>query len=180
MTEQEQLFSEGDWVFHLHHGVGQITGIEEKTLGDKTQKYYEVEARKGTFWISINKAESDRIRPVVNQEELEEALRIIKAPPQTMADKHTSRKSRISQVTNEGELSDFCALLRDLQARRVADKLNTTEQRAHRRLKKRIASEWSASSGKSLSEINKELNKIILSITSPEKSIQVLDEEQGD
>lgn len=169
MTEKEQVFSEGDWVYHLHHGVGQIKGIEEKTLGDETKKYYRVEAHNGIFWIAVGKTESDRIRPVANQEELHEALEILKAAPQVMGNKHTTRKSRIALVTNEGSLADFCSLLRDLQARRVAGKLNTTEQRAHRRLKERIASEWSASSKQELKDINKELNKIIRDISSPEK-----------
>ncbi len=174
MIEKEKLFSEGDWVFHLYHGVGQIKGIEEKTLGGETKKYYKVQARKGIFWIAINKAESDRIRPVVNQEELLEAIEILKAPPQVMGNKHTTRKSRIVQVTKDGDLHSFCALLRDLQARRVADKLNTTEQRALRSLKERIASEWAASSDNTVKDIKLELNKIIQGIPAPEKNLQVL------
>ena len=138
MTEKEKLFSEEDWVFHLFHGVGQVKGIEEKTLGGETKKYYKVEADKGTYWIAVNKMESER-------------------------------KARITQVTKDGDLISFCLLLRDLQARRVADKLNTTEQRAHRRLKKRITSEWAASSGKPLNIITKDLNKIIRDIPVPEK-----------
>jgi len=172
MPEKEQLFSEGDWVRHLFHGVGQIKGIEEKTLGEETHKYYKVQARKGTFWIDINQVESDRVRRVVNQEKLYEALIALKASPQTMSNKHTLRKSRITQVIKDGDLIGFCNLLRDLQARRVADKLNTTEQRAHRSLKKRIASEWSASSGETLNEINKELNEIIRSIPAPAKNLK--------
>lgn len=168
MSEKEKIFSEGDWVFHLYHGVGQIKGIEEKTLSGETKKYYKVEARKGTFWIPMSKTESDRIRLVASEEKLQEALKSLKKPPQIMANKHTTRKGRITQVTKEGDLTSFCTLLRDLQARRVADKLNTTEQRAHRRLKKRITSEWAASSGESISTVTKKLNKIIRDIPAPE------------
>jgi len=175
MSEEEKLFSKGDWVRHLYHGVGQITAIEEKTLGSETQKYYKVQAHqanKGTFWIAINKTENDRIRPVVDQTKLLKALEVLKAPPQMMSNKHTDRKGQITQVLKDGDLIGFCALLRDLQARRVANKLNTTEQRAHRSLKKRIASEWAASSGSELNDINKDLNEIIQNIPTPEKDSQ--------
>lgn len=167
MSEGEELFSKGDWVFHLYHGVGQIKGLEEKTLAGETKKYYEVEARNGTFWIPINKAESERIRHVANDQELKKAIETLKAIPRQMAQKHTSRKSRITQVTKEGDLIEFCSLLRDLQARRVADKLNTTEQRAHRKFKKIIASEWAASSGIPVSEANKKLNAILREVPVP-------------
>ncbi|MCJ7716527.1 MAG: hypothetical protein MUO54_08410, partial [Anaerolineales bacterium] len=68
----------------------------------------------------------------------------------------------------EGDLEGFCTLLRDLHAKRAADKLNTTEQRAHSNIKKKIASEWSATRDISLQEANKELNKILRKIKPPE------------
>ena len=174
MSEEEKLFSKGDWVRHLYHGVGQITDIEEKTLGSETQKYYKVQAHKGTFWIAINEAENDRIRPVVDQKRLHNALEVLKAPPQKMSNKHTARKGQITQVIKDGDLIGFCSLLRDLQARRVAGKLNTTEQRAHSSLKKRVASEWAASSGSELNDINKDLNEIIQNIPAPGKDARAL------
>jgi len=165
---KEQVFSEGDWVFHLYHGVGQVEGIEEKILDGESQVYYKVKARNGVFWVPVNKAESDRIRRVASEEELQNALDILQSPPEKMAPKHTTRKSRITQVTKDGDLEGFCALLRDLQAKRTSDKLNTTEQRAHRKLKKKIASEWSATRDIPLQEAKKKLNKILRDIEAPE------------
>ncbi|MFO7944652.1 MAG: CarD family transcriptional regulator [Anaerolineales bacterium] len=167
MTAEKKEFSKGDWVFHLYHGVGEIQGIEEKVLGDESETYYKVQARKGIYWIPITESESERIRPVVSNKDLKKALDILKSPPEKMADKHTTRKSRITQITKEGELEGFCALLRDLQGKRVRDKLNTTEQRAHRKLKKKIASEWAATKEISVREATKKLNKILRDI-SPE------------
>ncbi len=171
MTEEKRLYSKGDWVFHLYHGVGEIMGVEEKILGGESDTYYKVEARKGTYWIPIEEAESDRIRRVASEKELQSALDILQSPPEEMADKHTTRKSRITQVTKDGDLEGFCALLRDLQAKRVTDKLNTTEQRAHRKLKKKIASEWAATEDIAVREATKKLNKIL-------RDIESLDEEE--
>jgi len=165
MTEDKRLYSKGDWVFHLYHGVGEIQGVEEKSLGGENETYYKVKARKGVYWIPIEEAESERIRPVASEKDLDKALDILKSPPEEMADKHTTRKSRITTVTKEGDLEGFCALLRDLQAKRVTDKLNTTEQRAHRKLKKKIASEWAATKGIAVREATKELNSILREIS---------------
>jgi RNA polymerase-interacting CarD/CdnL/TRCF family regulator len=92
---------------------------------------------------------------------LQKAIIILESPPAIMDSKHTNRKNRINEVTTDGNLAGFCALLRDLHAKRSADKLNTTEQRAHSNIKKKIASEWSATQEISLQEANKELNKIL-------------------
>lgn len=167
MAEEKRRYAKGDWVFHLYHGVGEVQGIEEKTLGGENETYYKVQARKGVYWIPIEEAESDRIRPVASEKELQNALDILTSPPEVMADKHTTRKSRITQVTKDGDLEGFCALLRDLQAKRVADKLNTTEQRAHRKLKKKIASEWAATRDMPVREATKELNKLLRDISPP-------------
>ncbi len=168
MTADKKQYSKGDWVFHLYHGVGEVQGIEEKVLGGESETYYKVKARNGVYWIPVEEAESERIRPVSSNKELKKALDVLKSPPEEMADKHTTRKSRITQVTKEGDLEGFCALLRDLQAKRIKDKLNTTEQRAHRKLKKKIASEWAATKDISVREATKKLNKILRDI-SPEE-----------
>ncbi|MFO8037027.1 MAG: CarD family transcriptional regulator [Anaerolineales bacterium] len=167
MTAEKKKYKKGDWVFHLYHGVGEVEGVEEKELGGDIETYYKVKARNGVYWIPIEEEESERIRPVASNKELKRALNILKSPPEEMADKHTTRKSRITQVTKEGELVGFCALLRDLQAKRISDKLNTTEQRAHRKLKKKIASEWAATKGITVHEATKKLNSILRDI-SPE------------
>jgi RNA polymerase-interacting CarD/CdnL/TRCF family regulator len=172
MAENSKPFSTGDWVSHLYHGVGQVEGIEEKTLGGESLEYYKVKTRNGVYWIPTDNVESDRIRPVASDKKLKKAISILKSPPEEMDSKHTTRKSRIAQVTKEGDLVGFCALLRDLQAKRVSDKLNTTEQRAHRRLKKKIASEWSATREIPLQEANKKLNNILRNIEAPEKKKQ--------
>lgn len=167
-TKSKEIYEAGDWVFHLYHGVGQVEGLEEKILDGESQSYYKVKARNGVFWVPTEEAESERIRRVASEDELSSALETLQSPPEQMAPKHTTRKSRITQVTKDGDLAGFCALLRDLQAKRTADKLNTTEQRAHRKLKKKIASEWSATREISVSDATKKLNKILRNIEAPE------------
>ena len=47
MSEEIKSFRKGDWVSHLHHGVGQVEGKEKKSLGEDTKEYYK--NRKGNI-----------------------------------------------------------------------------------------------------------------------------------
>lgn len=168
MSEEQKSFSKGDWVSHLHHGVGQIEGKEKKSLGGESKEYYKVQTRNGEYWIPTDDVEPERIRLVVSENMLQKSIKILESPAEKMAGKHTDRKNRINEVATEGNLEGFCTLLRDLHGKRAGDKLNTTEQRAHSNIKKKIASEWSATRDISLQEANKELNKILRKIKPPE------------
>ena len=169
MADEIRSFRKGDWVSHLHHGVGQVEGKEKKSLDGETREYYKVTTRNGVYWIPTDGLDPERIRPVVSEKKLQKAIRILESPPELMDSKHTVRKSRINQVIDDGDLEGFCTLLRDLHGKRAADKLNTTEQRAHTTIKKKISAEWSATREITVQEANKEINKILRKIKPPEK-----------
>lgn len=169
MSEEVKTFKKGDWVSHLQYGVGQVEGKEKKSLGGENQEYYKVLTRNGVYWIPTDNLDPERIRPVVSEKKLQKAIAILESPAGVMDSKHTVRKKRIDEVSAQGDLEGFCALLRDLHAKRAASKLNTTEQRAHTTLKKKIAAEWSATREVSLQDANKEINKILRKVTPPEK-----------
>lgn len=169
MAEEINSFRKGDWVSHLHHGVGQVEGKEKKILDGETREYYKVQTRNGVYWIPTDNLDPERIRPVVSEKKLQKAIVILESPPELMDSKHTVRKNRINQVIEDGDLDGFCTILRDLHGKRAGDKLNTTEQRAHTNIKKKIASEWSATREISLQDANKEINKILRRIKPPEK-----------
>jgi len=169
MAEELTSFRKGDWVSHLHHGVGQVEGKEKKILDGETREYYKVQTRNGVYWIPTDDLDPERIRPVVSEKKLQKAIVILESPPELMDSKHTDRKNRINHVIEEGNLDGFCNLMKDLHGKRAGGKLNTTEQRAHTNIKKKIASEWSATREISLQDANKEINKILRRIKPPEK-----------
>jgi RNA polymerase-interacting CarD/CdnL/TRCF family regulator len=172
MSEIPKSFRKGDWVSHQQFGVGQVEGKEKKELDGESQEYYKVTARNGTYWIPTDKLDPERIRPVVSEYNLKKAIKVLESPPELMANKHTERKKRIDEVNAQGDLIGYCTLLRDLHGKRAATKLNTTEQRAHKAIKKKIASEWSATREISTQEANKEINKILRRIKPTEKGTQ--------
>ena len=172
MSDKPRSFRKGDWVSHLQYGVGQVEGKEKKSLGGESQEYYKVLTQNGVYWIPTDNLDPERIRPVVSEAKLQKAIAILESPAMVMAGKHTERKKRIDEVTAEGDLEGFCTLLRDLHGKRAGGKLNTTEQRAHTSIKKKIAAEWSATREIAVQEANKEINKILRRIKPPEKGKQ--------
>lgn len=169
MADELKSLRKGDWVSHLHHGVGQVEGKEKKSLGEDTREYYKVQTRNGVYWIPTNSLDPERIRLVVSERKLQKAISILESPPEKMDGKHTVRKKRINEVIEAGDLIGFCTLLRDLQGKKVANKLNTTEQRAQTTIKKKIASEWSATREIPVPDATKEINKLLRRIKAPEK-----------
>ena len=168
MSEELKSFKKGDWISHLHHGVGQVEGKEKKSLGDETKEYYKVQTRNGVYWIPTDDLDPERIRPVVSEKNLQKAIIILELPAEKMDSKHTVRKNRINQVIEDGNLIGFCTLLRDLHGRRSAETLNTTEQRTHNTIKKKVIAEWSATREISIQDANKDLNKLLRKIKAPE------------
>ncbi|MDF1500868.1 MAG: CarD family transcriptional regulator [Anaerolineales bacterium] len=146
-TREQQVFKEGDWIKHPYHGVGQITGLEEKTLGGEAQTFYRVDTDDSTFWIPIEEADESAARPVVSEESLEESLKILAEAPETMADHYRTRRSRIREVRESGRLTRVAELLRDLAGRRRRKSLNSTERRAYREFRQSLIAEWSRVEG---------------------------------
>jgi RNA polymerase-interacting CarD/CdnL/TRCF family regulator len=169
MTNELKSLRKGAWVSHLHHGVGQVEGKEKKSLGDETREYYKVQTRNGIYWIPTDNLDPERIRLVVSEKKLQDGIAILESAPEMMDSKHTVRKKHINEVIEAGDLLGFCTLLRDLQGKKVADKLNTTEQRAQSTIKKKISAEWSATREIPVPEATKEINKLLRKIKAPEK-----------
>ena len=110
MSEEIKSFRKGDWVSHLHHGVGQVEGKEKKSLGEDTREYYKVQTRNGVYWIPTDDLDPERIRPVVSDKALQKSITILESPAEIMDSKHTVRKNRINQVIEDGDLVGFCTL----------------------------------------------------------------------
>jgi CarD family transcriptional regulator len=146
-SKEQQVFKDGDWIKHPYHGVGQITDIEEKTLGGDDRLFYRVETDDKTFWIPVEDAEESTARPIATEETLEESLELLADEPEEMADHYRARRSRINEVRDSGRLPRIAKLLRDLAGRRRRKSLNSTERRAYREFRQSLISEWSRVEG---------------------------------
>jgi RNA polymerase-interacting CarD/CdnL/TRCF family regulator len=145
MSNNENLYEIGDWIVHLIYGVGQIKKLEEKPVGGIERLCYRVQTEDGVFWLPVDNADNERVRPLAGPELIQHALEILRKAPQKMAANFQTRRKRIRKVSLDGDLDTDLKLVRDLNARQFKKGLNATEQEALNTIVKRFLQEWSLS-----------------------------------
>jgi RNA polymerase-interacting CarD/CdnL/TRCF family regulator len=154
-------FDKGDWIVHTFYGVGQITGIEHKQIGDNKVKYYKVEARNSTFFVPVKNAENERIRPVASKYILRKAIKALKDKPQEFDLDHSLRKKQITDRMNECSLVTNAELVRDLIFRRKHHRLNDHEENTLSKVISRLVREWAITLGLSLEEAQSRFDTLV-------------------
>lgn len=145
MTENTPLYSIGDWVVHHAYGIGHIEKIEEKPINGESVPCFQVKAQNGAQWWFPSKGKTNpRIRPVVSPELLQRAQEELQEPVQDLELDKGFWKTRINEVTSDGDFLDIAQILRDLTVLKTQRKLNQMEVKASNLFKDRLLSEWSA------------------------------------
>jgi len=155
------VYSVGTWIVHVYYGVGQVVRLEKKHLEGKENLYYRVESRNGTFWLPVNKADSDRIRPIVSKSKMRSAIQALEEPPERLVGNHMQRKTQIKEIQSTGSIVPIARLVRDLSFQASEKKLSIPEQETLDSLKKRLAMEWSVVFDIKPQEAQKQLNALL-------------------
>jgi RNA polymerase-interacting CarD/CdnL/TRCF family regulator len=157
-------FSIGDWVVHRFHGVGQVSKVEKKKLGGETSEYFRVEGEETVFWIPVENAINERIRPLVTKKELGEAIKVLSKAPRQMEKDFRQRQSRIKLVKSEGSLNSICKIVRDLMGRKREKGLNESEAHALRFFRDLLLNEWAICVDKSMDDVVQQFRQALDSV----------------
>lgn len=136
------MLSEGDWIVHRQYGIGQIKIREMRIISGQKSEYLKVQTPDSEIWLPISKIDQSWFRPIATPTEIDEALNILQQPPSSMDPNFMCRKERIQKVQSENSITAIATLIRDLWGRQQQKSLSMTEQRALRRLKERLGTEW--------------------------------------
>lgn len=161
MSDKSPPFDKGDWIVHSYYGVGQIKGIENKKIGEQKNKYYIVEARNSTYFVPIDNAENDRIRPVASKYMLKKAINTLKDPPQDFDNDHNQRKRQLAEMLEDCSVVNTAALIRDLMARRIENGLNDHEENTLTKLTSRLTREWAITQNIEIDQAREKFNDVI-------------------
>ncbi len=153
-------YQRGDWIVHKHYGVGQIKGMEQRSISGETMQYCRICADNSTFWVPMDMLDQ-HLRPLVTKIECREIMQILQRPPRQMHRNFRQRQNRIREVQKSDSLLDMARLIRDLEARSTHTNLNGTEQSALREMKRRFLAEWRTSMGYDEGEAKKRLSAIL-------------------
>ncbi len=101
------------------HGVGEILGIEEKTVAGDTQKFYVIRILDNNMKIYVPLASADSVglREIMSKEEVAEVLKILKKKKKVVSAGHVTWNRRYREYMEKiktGKVQDMAEVLRDL------------------------------------------------------------------
>ena len=155
-------FSPNDWIVHRHYGIGQITAVETKAIGETETTYYKVEAHNGsTIWVPVT-SEAELLRPAASEDEFAEVVQVLKRPCRKMNTHFQARVARIRKVNRESNPVKLARTVRDLWGRRSRrGQLSNTEETLWRRLTNRLIAEWTVSMGLDEGQANQKMQALL-------------------
>lgn len=142
IVSKQPALEQGDWIVHTYYGIGQITNVVTRTIGEEKAKYYRVDARNSTFYIPVDNPINDRIRPLSSEYKLRKAKKILRSEPEELPENHNDRRKYISEFSGNSEMDISAQILRDLHHRKQAHGLNDYEQRILDSTEKMFIREW--------------------------------------
>ena len=161
MDVQPGTYSKGDWIVHAHYGVGQVKGIEKKTLDGENKLFFKVKTFDGVYWLSVVRTDVEYIRPITSEHQIKRALTIIRKPPEKLPENHTHRNKAISDALGDPSIYAKARMIRDLNGKQHVSRLNFTEEDAFLKMKKQLLNEWSIVEEKDREILEEKLEKAL-------------------
>ena len=156
------VYSKGDWLVHSVFGIGQIQGIEVKNISGANSDYFRIQTFNSTYWVPVDRVDSEKMRPVATLEEFGLAIAILERPPRAMSADHKVRKTHMERVQEQNMPQEMARLIRDLRARqRDKGVFHLDENNAIRTLKQRLAYEWSVITGETVENATSNLDSLL-------------------
>ena len=143
-----QTFAAGDLVVYPNHGAGTVSGIEEKTILGEERRYYVVYVPDGGLTLNIPAEGVSGLRSCAGEEEVAEALVILRGGPEEMPAHWNHRLKHNQEKIRSGEISSVAEVVRDLSAYGGDRGLSTGERNLLAKARRILISE--VAMGKSL------------------------------
>lgn len=162
MDAQQSVYSKGDWIVHANYGVGQVKGMEKKTLEGENKLFYKVKTFDGVYWLSVMRTDAEYIRPITSEYKIGRSLTLMRKPPQPLPENHTKRNKEIADAVSGTSLYPKAEMIRDLHGKQAESKLNFTEEDALIKLKEQFLNEWVVVTGMERAELEEKLERALM------------------
>ncbi|WP_048600566.1 CarD family transcriptional regulator [Rubeoparvulum massiliense] len=138
------MFHVGDRVVYPMHGAGIIDAIEEKEILGKRNKYYilRLPFEKMQVMVPVGNAGHLHIRPVVDQETIEEVFELFLQDNQESQLPWKERAHQHNEHLKSGDIFDVAKVICELKARQRSKPLNTSEKNLLENAKRIFISEF--------------------------------------
>lgn len=125
------MFRVGDKVVYPKHGAGTIIGVEEKEVLGEKETYYIIKLPIGemTAMLPIKKANQLGIRKVINTEEVNEVIDLLKGKKSNMSKNWNRRYRNNLEKIKTGDIFEVTEVVRNLTLRDQEKGLSTGEKK---------------------------------------------------
>jgi len=153
-------FEIGDKVVHPQHGVGFVSGLEEKQFKPSAARmYYVVSIPDTTLWVPVDLSTSG-LRKLSLKSELEQCCQVLQASPQALS-AGKDLLSNLSTRIKQGSITAQCEVVRDLTAFGFQKPLYGPLADFQRMALDVLCQEWAAVKGITPAEASYEINGLL-------------------
>ena len=142
-------FKPDDYVVYPTHGVGRVVSIEENEIaGEKIELIVvSFEQEKMTLRVPTFKVKSSGMRPLADQNDVDDALVILKGRARVKRTMWSRRAQEYEGKINSGSLSSIAEVIRDLYKGASNTEQSYSERQLYEMAYERLSREISAVSG---------------------------------
>jgi RNA polymerase-interacting CarD/CdnL/TRCF family regulator len=145
MNNDLMELAQGDWIVHSRYGLGQVIGVEEKSMNEGIQPCFNVKTGTFSYWISTSNLSSGRIRRIANTDEFYQAITLIGAEPVLLDENFRNRLQGINNLIAENSILAKARLIRDIHARNFRKDIHANERGMLEELKDQFVDEFMVS-----------------------------------
>lgn len=156
------MFNVGDKVVYPNHGAGTIVAIETKNILGEDKKYYIMQLPIGEMkvMIPVDKVEEIGIRNVINEEEADEILDLLKDHKSKMSHNWNRRFRANMEKIKTGDIYEVAEVVRNLTIRDNEKGLSTGEKKMLNNSRQILISELVLSKGMEKDEVEELIDNV--------------------
>ncbi len=139
-------FSAGDYVVYPTHGVGQVTGVEEREIAGQDLQLFIInfEKERMLLRVPIDKVEDSGLRKLSSEKTIEMALKTLKGRVRIKRTMWSRRAQEYEAKINSGDPIAIAEVVRDLHRNADQPEQSYSERQMYQAALERLAREYAA------------------------------------
>jgi CarD family transcriptional regulator len=139
-------FNAGDYVVYPTHGVGQVTGVEEREIAGQDLQLFIInfEKERMILRVPIDKVEDSGLRKLSSEKTIEMALKTLKGRVRIKRTMWSRRAQEYEAKINSGDPIAIAEVVRDLHRNADQPEQSYSERQMYQAALERLAREYAA------------------------------------
>ena len=139
-------FNAGDYVVYPTHGVGQVTGVEEREIAGQDLQLFIInfEKERMILRVPIDKVEDSGLRKLSSEKTIEMALKTLKGRVRSKRTMWSRRAQEYEAKINSGDPIAIAEVVRDLHRNADQPEQSYSERQMYQAALERLAREYAA------------------------------------